>query len=347
VRRPAWLPRARAAALALALLAGPAALPAQAHRLAPSFLELREGEGGRVDVTWKTPRQAARGAAPEPRLPDPAHCTAAGPRRAEVSPDALVVRQALRCAGGLAGLRVGVRGLAASGTDALVHVVRADGTLRRRVLTSAEPVWRIPERARASVMLRDMAGMGIRHLAGGVDHLLFLLGLVALVRGRRLWIAVSAFTAGHAVTLGLATAGALALPTEPVEIGIAASLVLLGLELARGGRGALGRHPALAPLAFGLLHGLGFAGALREAGVGAGDVPLALAGFHAGLEVAQAVAVAFFLAGAAALGPLARRAPALAAAPATVLGAVGCWLVLARLAAWVGLPAQGPLAGVV
>lgn len=337
LRAGAWL------AGALVLLA--ATTPARAHRLAPSFLDLHEEAGGRVALTWKTPRQVARDAAPAPRLP--ARCAPEGPRRAERTPDALVVRQTLRCPQGLAGARVVVDGLGASGTDALVRVELADGTRLRRLLRADADAWRVPSRPQPLRLLRDTAALGMRHLAGGLDHLLFLLGLVALARGRRLLLAVSAFTAGHAVTLALAAGGALALPPAPVEIGIAASLVLLGRELATGADGVLARRPALAPLGFGLLHGLGFAGALRGAGLPASDVPLALAGFHAGLEAAQLGAVALFLAGALALRPLVRGAPRLAAeGPATLLGAVGTWLALARLAAWAGLPAAGVLAGV-
>jgi hypothetical protein len=320
------------------------AAAAQAHRLAPSYLELRESGEGRVSVTWKTPRQVAGGAAPEPRLPP--RCTPEGPRRAEVAPDAVVVRFALRCPQGLAGARLAVEGLAASGTDALLHVERADGTRLRRVLTAERESWRLPARPRPLGLLRDAVRMGARHLAAGLDHLLFLMGLVALVRGRRLLLAVSAFTVGHAVTLGLASLGGLALPAAPVEVAVAASLVLLGQELATGARGVLTRRPALGPLGFGLVHGLGFAGALREAGLPRADLPLALAGFHLGLEATQLVAVALFLVAATALRPVARRAPGLAVqVPATVLGAVGTWLALARLAAWVGLPAAGALAG--
>lgn len=330
--------------VALALLA---AAPARAHRLAPSFLGVDERAPGEVALRWKTPTQVARGAVPEPFWHG---CTRTGAPSAETTPDALVVHETLACPPGLAGVRVGVHGLAASGTDALVQVVRADGARLTRVLTAADPEWELPRRPPRYGVLRDTAAMGVRHLAAGVDHLLFLLGLVALLgAGRRLLQAVSAFTLGHATTLGLAAGAGLTLPPAPVELGIAISLVVLGCELAaptRAAPGWLRRRPGRAPFAFGLLHGLGFAGALRAAGLPASDVPAALVGFHAGLELAQLGAVALFLIAAAALRPLARQVPRpLAPLPATLVGAVGVWLALSRALAWAGLPLAGVLTG--
>jgi hypothetical protein len=120
--------------------------------------------------------------------------------------------------------------------------------------------------------------IGIEHVLGGVDHLLFVFGLLLVVRlhtgghrVRRMLATVTSFTLAHSITLGLATLGHVTLPGTPVEIGIALSILLLAEELARApGRTDASwtvQHPALVAFAFGLLHGFGFAGALTEIGM--------------------------------------------------------------------------------
>jgi hypothetical protein len=123
-----------------------------------------------------------------------------------------------------------------------------------------------------------------------------------------------------------------------VEVGIALSLVAVALVLARSDAGAgsgLVRRPAALPFAFGLLHGLGFAGALAAAGLPGHALPLALLAFNLGIEAGQLALVAVALPVLAAL----RRAPLPRGAfvcelPATALGALGVYLVLERSVAW-------------
>ena len=178
--------------------------------------------------------------------------------------------------------------------------------------------------------------MGFEHLLGGADHLLFVLGLVLLLRdGRRLLGAVTGFTLGHSVTLSLATLGFVQVPSAPVEVGIAASLFWLATRLAREGQGGERlAHPFGLAAALGLLHGLGFAGALAQAGLPSGEIPLALFAFNLGIELGQLALVAALLALRAALRPLAARMPGwLARAPAYAIGTTAAALVFERVAA--------------
>jgi hypothetical protein len=324
--------RALAAALALALLA---ATGAGAHRLAPSYLELREEADGSFAVLWRTPRVVARGARLAPELP----CEAVGVTRGSEEPAALVLRWRVACAGGLVGRELGIAGLTGSGSDALLHVALADGRALDAVLTAAQPTYRVPARESTAAVFADYLRLGALHLATGVDHVLFVLGLVALLRGgRRLVLAVTAFTLGHSVTLAAASLGLVHVPSGPVELGIAGSLVAVALALARpdgGTNSGLVRRPAALPFAFGLLHGLGFAGALAAAGLPDRALPLALLAFNLGIELGQLALVAL------ALPVLAwfRRAPLPRAGfvcelPATALGALGMYLVLERATAW-------------
>src|SRR4029079_11605226 len=129
-------------------------------------------------------------------------------------------------------------------------------------------------------VVRTYLPLSIEHILTGVDHLLFVLGLLLLVRGfGRVLKTVSAFTLAHSVTLTLATLGFVHVPPAPVEAVIALSIVFVAREIVRPADGApgLARHqPWLVAFTFGLLHGLGFAGGLSAAGLPARHVPLAL-----------------------------------------------------------------------
>lgn len=142
-------------------------------------------------------------------------------------------------------------------------------------------------------VLWQYVGLGVEHIWFGWDHLLFLLGLLLLVRGRRSLVAtVTAFTAAHSVTLTAASLDLLEVPIAPVEICIALSVSLLAVEVHAGPNTVTRRHPWSVALAFGLLHGLGFASALADVGLPPDAVSWSLLGFNLGVELGQLVVVA-------------------------------------------------------
>jgi hypothetical protein len=147
--------------------------------------------------------------------------------------------------------------------------------------------------------------LGIEHILEGVDHLLFVLALLFVVRtGWKLVQTITAFTVAHSITLGLATLGYINTPSAPVEAAIALSIVFLCVEIIHKRRGRPGitfSYPWIVAFAFGLLHGLGFAGALNDIGLPSAEVPLALLFFNVGVEIGQLL---FVLAVTAALAVL-------------------------------------------
>ena len=151
--------------------------------------------------------------------------------------------------------------------------------------------------------LREVAAtylrLGIEHIATGIDHLAFVLGLVLLAPAwRKVWKSITAFTAAHSLTLALATVGTLRLPAPPVEAAIALSIVFVAREawlVAQGRPGATAARPWPVAFTFGLLHGLGFAGALAQVGLPVHAVPLALLTFNLGVEIGQLAFVAVVL----------------------------------------------------
>jgi hydrogenase/urease accessory protein HupE len=178
--------------------------------------------------------------------------------------------------------------------------------------------------------------LGFEHILEGIDHLLFVLSLTLIVRGgMALFKTITCFTVAHSITLALSTLGIVQVSQAPVETVIALSIVYLARELvqsARGRPGLTARSPWLVAFIFGLLHGLGFAGALREVGLPQSDIGVALLSFNIGVEIGQLAFVAVVL---IVLGLLRRLTPGKIgwprAVPAYGIGTVAAYWTLSRL----------------
>ncbi len=132
--------------------------------------------------------------------------------------------------------------------------------------------------------------LGVEHILSGFDHVLFLVSLlVAMPRRCDLIATISAFTLGHTATLILATLRLFVLPPAIVEPAIALSVLYVSLENVLG---SPGRHRAWLACAFGLVHGMGFSGALSGLHLSGGALAAALASFNAGVEAGQLLIVA-------------------------------------------------------
>jgi hypothetical protein len=133
--------------------------------------------------------------------------------------------------------------------------------------------------------------LGAEHIWLGVDHLLFVFGLLLLVKSRwMLFKTITAFTVAHSITLALATFGYAHLPALLLNTAIALSILILGVEVVRSGTGKKSitiLHPWIVAFAFGLLHGFGFASGLSALGLPSAGIPLALVMFNVGVEIGQ------------------------------------------------------------
>jgi len=283
------------------LLTSPLVLLADEFR--PALLELNERDGGWVDLTWKLPMRGNRVLALAPVLPE--FLQQIGPGSARQVPGAWLETRSYRSGQQtLNGVTLGVEGLDAIPADVLLRVKLRDGTEHSAILRSGTSSFTIPEQATRMNLAISYWRMGTIHILEGYDHLLFLLTLLLIVSG--IWPllkTVTAFTLAHSLTLALATLGLLYIPPVPTEAVISLSIVLLAVEVVRKHQGQLTlseRYPWLIAFTFGLVHGLGFAGALSEIGVPRGEVPLALLMFNLGVETGQVmfvVAVSLLLAG--------------------------------------------------
>jgi hypothetical protein len=200
-------------------------------------------------------------------------------------------------------------------------------------MDGATPHVSIPVRQSVASLGGSYFRLGVEHILLGFDHLLFVLCLLILVGNPgRLLGAITAFTVAHSITLGATTLGWIHLASVPVEACIALSIAFVAAEIIRvrsGAASTIQRRPWIASFAFGLLHGFGFASALREIGLPDDAVPVALLFFNLGVEAGQVLFVCAVLAVWACGKKYGPRPPAWGwRAPPYVAGIAACfWFV--------------------
>jgi hydrogenase/urease accessory protein HupE len=268
--------------------------PCSAHEVRPSYLEVREQRPGEFEVLFKTPMRGQLRLALEAGFSGVVETIT--PMTTRATADAAVQTWRFRALDPLRGQTVRIDGLQNTMTDALVRIVFADDTTWLRRLTPQEPAATIPMQQNGWSVAGLYLKLGVEHILFGIDHLLFVLALLLITRGTWLLVkTVTAFTVAHSITLVLATLGYVNVPSAPVEAAIALSIVFVAGEivhLQEGREGLAARAPWLIAFAFGLLHGFGFAGALREVGLPEGHVPVALLFFNIGVETGQLLFIA-------------------------------------------------------
>jgi hypothetical protein len=266
-------------------------------------LEVVERDNGWVDVSWKAPLVDDAPVPVTPVLPE--FFEAIGPGSSRTISGSFHTNASYRTGGqSLTGATIALDGLKAVPMDVMVRVRLIDGSEHSAMLRSGNVAFTIPEQATRTELAVSYWQMGTIHILEGFDHLLFLLTLLLIVEG--LWPllkTVTAFTLAHSITLALATLGLVNIPPSPTEAVISLSIVLLAVEVVHKNQGRLTlseRMPWLVAFTFGLVHGLGFAGALSEIGVPQNEVPLSLLMFNVGVETGQVmfvVVVSLLLAG--------------------------------------------------
>lgn len=270
---------------------------ARAHALDPGFLDLRQIDEQAWQVFWRKPDVQGDPMLIDARLPETCTPARGGVPRSDGS--AWVSHWTAICTGGLAGQTLTIEGLELQATEVLVRVQPQEGAPLIHRLTPDAVRFTLPDQQSSLAVFQTYGVLGFNHILAGLDHLLFVFALVLLIPNRGHLIgAITAFTVAHSITLALAALGHLSIPGPPVEAIIALSIVFLAIELLKREEGAprlSERAPWIVAFAFGLLHGLGFAGALREIGLPDADVALALLAFNLGVEAGQLAFVAVVL----------------------------------------------------
>ena len=264
--------------LLLALWAGIAG----AHEMSMAEMEVRETAKGEFLWQW-TATSDRQGNQKNMRPVWPEGCRAEG--------------SALRCgSGGLQGT-LAIEGVGRDYSAAMVKVFWLDGPSRVYTLTAAQPTVHLYGSADDGRGMGEIAVaygvLGVQHILTGIEHLLFVVGMLFLVGfNRRLVWTLTAFTAAHSLTLASSALGWLTLRPPPVEACIALSIVLVAAEALHSRQTLTRRWPALVAFVFGLVHGLGFAGALKEIGLPENHLLVALLSFNLGVEAGQLLTVA-------------------------------------------------------
>jgi hydrogenase/urease accessory protein HupE len=262
-----------------------------AHESHPGLLELRQLADTRYEVIWRVPIYYSR---PHPaKLQLPEEWKTVGEPTVRQLSDSALHRRVVHVPGGSINASV-IRfpGLEDTITDVFVRINRLDGSREGLVLRPTQPYVQLRGERPWYVSAREYMVLGVHHILTGIDHLLFVLGLLLIV-GRRtklLLKTITAFTIAHSITLAIATLGYASAPTLPLNAAIALSILFLGPEIVRVWRGETSftiRHPWVVAFAFGLLHGFGFASGLSMIGLARAEIPIALLLFNVGVEIGQ------------------------------------------------------------
>jgi hydrogenase/urease accessory protein HupE len=272
--------------------------PAHAHDARPlSILIVEQAKNTyRVDVRMPPSIEASN----EPEILFPEGCSArSGPARP--STDAIAKTMFVACPAlvdGIDGRMIGIRyPLFNPSLSTLLRYSPESSDTRTAVLPPNQTQWQVPKATNWKTVAHDYLILGVEHIWAGLDHLLFVTGLLLIAKTpRRIAWAVTGFTVAHSVTLSLSVLGVVRLPLPPVEAGIALSILFLAREVARSDPESLAhRYPLAISSFFGLLHGFGFAAALRAAGLPRNEMGAALLFFNSGVEVGQLVFIAVLL----------------------------------------------------
>lgn len=280
-------------ALAALALAG----PARADELRPGYLELTQQDARQWKMVWKAPVLGGLATRARPHFPE--FCTQSPPV-ARLENASLVATSTLTCSKDLPGSKVGIAGMDGAFTDALLRIAPLDRPVQAARLTPHQAMVEVATVPDSWEVARSYLVLGVEHILEGYDHLLFVIALVLLLA--RPWVvikAATAFTLAHTFTLAGSTLGLFGLPQAPVEALVALSIIFLAVEIVKqdpGNPRLSERIPWVVAFGFGLIHGFGFAGALREIGLPEGDVPVALLTFNLGVELGQLLIISLVLA---------------------------------------------------
>ena len=316
-----------------------------AHEVRPAYLELIQKDSETYNILWKVP-----GLGENMHLgldmALPARTVNITQPRGMMVNNSYTERWQIKCSGGLNGDTIRFDGLSGTATDVLVRLVRLNGSVQIARITPSSPYFLASATVQPMEVVRTYSLLGIEHILSGIDHLLFVLALLIITSGGwKLVKTITAFTVSHSITLSLATLGYVHIPQKPVEAVIALSIVFVAAEILRerqGKKGITVKAPWVVAFVFGLMHGLGFAGGLSEAGLPDGHIPTALLFFSIGVEIGHFIFIGFVLMLLGIGKRVISKLPSLSqqrlyfirVLPAYIIGAVAMFWVIDRITAF-------------
>jgi hydrogenase/urease accessory protein HupE len=319
-------------------------VPAFAHESQPGLLEIKQLAEDRYDVIWKAPIYYGE---PHPaRLQMPENWKdLVQPTERRMS-DSIIFHRIVEVGQkSIEGAIVRFPGLESTITDVYVRLTRLDSTMMTAVVRPTRPFVELRGERSWHATAGEYIGLGFHHILLGVDHLLFVLGLLLIVQSRMVLLkTITSFTVAHSITLAIATLGFARAPLPPLNAAVALSILFLGPEIVRSWRGETSlaiSYPWIVAFVFGLLHGFGFASGLSTTGMPKAELPWALLCFNVGVELGQLTFVFLALALAWSFKILEIRWPRWALAiPGYTVGSLGAYWTIQRVAIMIGVFAK-------
>ena len=266
-----------------------------AHEIRPGYLEIKEASDHSLQIVWKQPLMGEYGVPLHPSISSGWMVDSL----ADVAyTDTYLIKRWKIAAGHipLDAQTITIAGLEKTMTDVLVQVSLLNDISFTYLVKPVQPFVTLNVSKPQPPPVWQYIQLGMYHIWSGFDHLLFVLGLLLLVkkRSRLIWT-ITAFTIAHSITLALATLHIIKVSSAFTEAAIALSIVFLSVEIMKTSEvfktsevsGIMQRYPWMVSFLFGLLHGLGFASALQDVGLPQNNIPIALFLFNAGVEIGQ------------------------------------------------------------
>ncbi len=257
----------------------------------PAFLELTQKSETSYKVLWKKPSQgeAKKSSKLEPLFPESAQVI--GMKKISHTGSAILESYVIEEAKALINQPIRIEGLEATSSDVLVRIHYLDGATEFIRVLPENPSFALSHKSGFYNMASTYFILGVEHILEGYDHLLFVLALLLLVGNIRVLIwTITAFTVAHTITLMLASLDMIHLSSRAVEATIALSIIFVAAEAVYAMRGRIHlskKYPWLIAFGFGLIHGLGFAEALKEIGLPQNEIVPSMIFFNVGVEVGQ------------------------------------------------------------
>ncbi len=324
----------------VAFLLAASIAPSLAHESQPGTLEIIQLTSERYEVTWKAPIYYGK---PHPaRLQLPENWNDIVQPTEQHIADSIIFRRVVNIGGeSIEGAVIRFPGLESTITDVYVRLKRLDDTSMASMVGPTKPYVELRGNRTWYIAATEYISLGFYHILIGIDHLLFVLGLMLIVQGRGMLIkTITSFTIAHSLTLALATLGFASIPLPPLNAAVALSILFLGPEIVRTWQGKTSltiRYPWIVAFLFGLLHGFGFASGLSTTGMPVAELPIALLCFNIGVELGQLSFVFLALALAWSFRTLEIRWPRWALMlPGYTVGGLGAYWTIQRTAILIG-----------
>ncbi len=270
-----------------------------ADEIRPAFLELTQKSETSYKVLWKKPSQGEASNALKIEVLFPSSTKTKGIKQISQTRSAILETYVIEDENALIGKSITIEGLETTSSDVLVRIHYLDGETEFIRVLPESPKFSLTHKSGFVNMASTYFILGVEHILEGFDHLLFVLALLLLVGNIRVLIwTITAFTLAHTITLMLASLDLIHLSSKAVEATIALSIIFVAAEVVYAMRGKIHlskKYPWLIAFGFGLIHGLGFAGALKEIGLPQTEIVPSLIFFNVGVEVGQLIFISFVL----------------------------------------------------